>query len=88
MIITKVGIPSFVVTLAGLLAWNGVVLLLIGSRGTVVLQDDLIIGFANDFVPETSAWVLMLLDRRRVRRRPAVGPAQARRAPGWPTTRC
>ena len=26
-IITKVGIPSFVVTLAGLLAWNGVVLL-------------------------------------------------------------
>lgn len=61
LIITKVGIPSFVVTLAGLLAWNGVVLLLIGSRGTVVLQDDLIIGFANDFVPEGAAWVLMLL---------------------------
>ena len=31
LIITKVGMPSFVVTLAGLLAWNGVVLLLIGS---------------------------------------------------------
>jgi len=61
LIITKVGIPSFVVTLAGLLAWNGVVLLLIGSRGTVVLQDDLIIGFANDFVPKGAAWVLMLL---------------------------
>src|SRR5215212_2264372 len=28
LIITKVGVPSFVVTLAGLLAWNGVVLLL------------------------------------------------------------
>ena len=50
VIITKVGIPSFVVTLAGLLAWNGVVLLLIGTRGTVVLQDDFVIGFANDFV--------------------------------------
>ena len=37
LIITKIGVPSFVVTLAGLLAWNGVVLLLIGSRGTVVL---------------------------------------------------
>ena len=61
LIITKVGIPSFVVTLAGLLAWNGVVLLLIGSRGTVVLQDDFVIGFANDFVPHTAAWVLMLL---------------------------
>jgi D-xylose transport system permease protein len=61
VIITKVGIPSFVVTLAGLLAWNGVVLLLIGTRGTVVLQDDFVIGFANDFVPEGTAWVLMLL---------------------------
>ena len=61
VVITKIGIPSFVVTLAGLLAWNGVVLLLIGSRGTVVLQDDLIIGFANDFVPKGAAWVLMLL---------------------------
>ncbi|HUR85826.1 MAG TPA: sugar ABC transporter permease [Solirubrobacteraceae bacterium] len=61
LIITKIGIPSFVVTLAGLLAWNGVVLLLIGSRGTVVLQDDFVIGFANDFVPHTTAWILMIL---------------------------
>jgi D-xylose transport system permease protein len=61
LIITKVGIPSFVVTLAGLLGWNGVVLLLIGNRGTVVLQDDFVIGFANDFVPKATAWVLLLL---------------------------
>ncbi|MEA2156098.1 MAG: D-xylose transport system permease protein [Solirubrobacteraceae bacterium] len=61
IVITKVGIPSFVVTLAGLLAWNGVVLLLIGSRGTVVLQDNFVIGFANDFLPKTSAWLLMLV---------------------------
>ena len=32
VIITKLGVPSFVVTLAGLLAWNGAVLLLIGDR--------------------------------------------------------
>ena len=44
LIITKVGVPSFVVTLAGLLAWNGVVLLLIGSKGTVILQNDFVIG--------------------------------------------
>ncbi len=61
LIITKIGIPSFVVTLAGLLAWNGVVLLLIGSRGTVVLQDDFVIGFANDFLSKGAAWTLMLL---------------------------
>jgi D-xylose transport system permease protein len=61
LIITKIGIPSFVVTLAGLLAWNGVVLLLIGSRGTVVLQDDFMIGLANDFLPEATSWILMLV---------------------------
>jgi len=58
VIITKVGVPSFVVTLAGLLAWNGVVLLLIGSRGTVILQNDFVIGLANDFMAPGLAWIL------------------------------
>jgi len=60
LIITKVGVPSFVVTLAGLLAWNGVVLLLIGSRGTVILQNDFVIGLANDFMAPELAWILAL----------------------------
>jgi D-xylose transport system permease protein len=58
VIITKVGVPSFVVTLAGLLAWNGVVLLLIGSKGTVILQNDVVIGIANDFLAPGLAWLL------------------------------
>jgi D-xylose transport system permease protein len=61
LIITKIGVPSFVVTLAGLLAWNGVVLLLIGSRGTVILQNDFIIGVANDFLDPGVAWVLAIV---------------------------
>jgi D-xylose transport system permease protein len=60
LIITKIGVPSFVVTLAGLLAWNGVVLLLIGSRGTVILQNEFVIGLANDFMEPGLAWLLML----------------------------
>jgi D-xylose transport system permease protein len=60
LIITKVGVPSFVVTLAGLLAWNGVVLLLIGSRGTVILQNDFVIGLANDFMAPGLAWIFMV----------------------------
>ncbi len=60
LIITKVGVPSFVVTLAGLLAWNGVVLLLIGSRGTVILQNDFVVGLANDFMGPGVAWVLLV----------------------------
>ncbi len=81
LIITKIGIPSFVVTLAGLIAWNGVVLLLIGSRGTIVLQDDFMIGLANDFLPEATSWILWVvavviyaaiqLNEVRVRRRPS-----------------
>ena len=60
LIITKVGVPSFVVTLAGLLAWNGVVLLLIGSKGTVIIQNDFVIGFANDFLPAGTAWIVLI----------------------------
>jgi D-xylose transport system permease protein len=60
VIITKVGVPSFVVTLAGLLGWNGVVLLLIGSKGTVILQNDFVIGLANDFMPDGLSWLLAL----------------------------
>jgi D-xylose transport system permease protein len=61
LIITKLGVPSFVVTLAGLLAWNGVVLLLIGSKGTVILQNDFIIGIANNFLPDGTAWILAII---------------------------
>jgi D-xylose transport system permease protein len=50
-----------VVTLAGLLAWNGVVLLLVGSRGTVILQNDTVIGLANDFLAPGAAWILAIV---------------------------
>ena len=60
LLITKVGIPSFVVTLAGLLGWNGVVLLLIGDRGTVIVQNSFFVGFANDFLPSSTAWILAI----------------------------
>jgi len=61
LLITKIGIPSFVVTLAGLLGWNGVVLLLIGSRGTVILQNDFTIGLANDFLADGVAWAAVIV---------------------------
>jgi D-xylose transport system permease protein len=59
-IITKMGVPSFVVTLAGLLGWNGVVLLLIGDRGTVIIQNNFFAGFANDFLSSEAAWLLAI----------------------------
>jgi D-xylose transport system permease protein len=60
LIITKIGVPSFVVTLAGLLAWNGVVLLLIGDKGTVIIQNSVVVGFANDFLPAATAWIVLV----------------------------
>jgi D-xylose transport system permease protein len=58
--VAKVGVPSFVVTLAGLLGWNGVVLQVIGSKGTIVIQDKFINGLANDYVDATVAWIIAI----------------------------
>jgi D-xylose transport system permease protein len=58
--VSRVGVPSFVVTLAGLLGWNGVVLLIIGSKGTLVIQDKFINGLANDTMSEGFAWVVAI----------------------------
>ncbi|TVL92819.1 sugar ABC transporter permease [Streptomyces sp. SAJ15] len=36
----KIGVPAFVVTLAGLLAWNGLMLQVLSSTGSIQLDDD------------------------------------------------
>ncbi|MBX3312637.1 MAG: sugar ABC transporter permease [Microbacteriaceae bacterium] len=61
LLITKLNLPSFVVTLAGFLGWSGVVLLLLGTKGTVIIQDQLIIGLTSGFLPKEVAWVLLVL---------------------------
>src|SRR4051794_24711440 len=58
--VAKIGVPSFVVTLAGLLGWNGVVLLIIGSKGTLVIQDKFINGLANDNMSSGLGWIVAI----------------------------
>ncbi len=58
LIVTRFRLPSFVVTLAGLLVWNGVVLILIGANGTVIIQDQMVINIANYFLPEMWGWLV------------------------------
>jgi D-xylose transport system permease protein len=60
-IITQFQLPSFVVTLAGLLVWNGVVLLMIGNGGTVIIQDQTVINIANYFLPPVWGWLVAIL---------------------------
>jgi D-xylose transport system permease protein len=60
-IYTRFGVPSFVVTLAGLLAWQGALLQVLGDTGTVNLTDPKITGLANTFYSDTFGWVVAAL---------------------------
>lgn len=56
--ITRLKVPSFVVTLAGLLAWQGALLYVLGDTGTINLVDDVILAIAGTFWPPAIAWAL------------------------------
>jgi D-xylose transport system permease protein len=61
LVITKAGVPSFVVTLAGLLIWSGVVLILTtqySTAGTIRIQDSTVIEIANGFLSDFWGWIL------------------------------
>ncbi|HEX5902049.1 MAG TPA: ABC transporter permease [Actinomycetota bacterium] len=60
-VITRAGVPSFVVTLAGLLIWSGVVLIMTiqyATSGTIRIQNETVIGIANDFLTTFWGWVI------------------------------
>jgi len=61
LVITKAGVPSFVVTLSGLLIWSGVVLILVtrvSDVGTIRIQDGTVKGIANDFLSDIQGWIV------------------------------
>lgn len=58
LIITLLNLPSFVVTLAGLLGWNGVMLIILGNGGTIPINDDKVNAIANGLMSPAQGWVL------------------------------
>lgn len=54
-------VPSFVVTLAGLLIWLGVQLHVLGDAGTLNVFDAHITAIASTFLPEAWGWALALV---------------------------
>src|SRR3954447_26786777 len=50
-------VPSFVVTLAGLLAWEGALLQVLGKTGSLNINDPKITGLANTFYSDTAGWI-------------------------------
>ena len=53
-----VGVPSFIVTLGGFLAWAGVQLSLIGPAGNLPVNNNTIAAIGNNYLGHTTAWLL------------------------------
>ena len=60
-LITRIGLPSFVVTLAGLLFWEGVMLYILGDGGSILIQDNIINDIGSGTLTRVGGWVVMLV---------------------------
>ncbi|ASY11617.1 D-xylose transport system permease protein [Candidatus Planktophila dulcis] len=57
-LVSRLGIPSFVVTLAAFLAFQGVLLLLAGEGGTIPIADKTILAVENSNMTPMQGWIL------------------------------
>ena len=57
-IIARVGVPSFVVTLAGFLIWQGVILRVLAKPGSLIIQDRWINYTATYGFSRTAGWLI------------------------------
>jgi D-xylose transport system permease protein len=57
-VVAKVGVPSFVVTLAGFLIWQGVILQVLEVRGSIIIQDRWINYTASYFFSDLAGWLI------------------------------
>ncbi|MEN3315484.1 MAG: hypothetical protein V7605_1718, partial [Acidimicrobiaceae bacterium] len=60
-IITRIGLPSFVVTLAGLLGFQGVLLLILGTGGSLPINDKVVNDLASGNLTPAASWIVMLV---------------------------
>ena len=58
---SRFAVPSFVVTLAGLLAWQGALLQVLGSTGSINVNDPKITGLTETFYSHTVGWIMAAL---------------------------
>jgi D-xylose transport system permease protein len=59
-IVTRLGLPSFVVTLAGLLGWQGVLLLVLGQGGSLPINDKVVNDLASGNLTAGASWAVVL----------------------------
>jgi D-xylose transport system permease protein len=58
--VTRFRVPAFLVTLAGLLAWQGALLRVLGKQGSINLTDEGIVDVANTFFGSTVTWIVAI----------------------------
>ena len=61
LLVARLGIPSFVVTLAFFLGLQGVVLVIIGEGGTIAYRNDVILKLNNDPMPVWLGWTFAVV---------------------------
>ncbi len=81
--VTRLRVPSFVVTLAGLVAWRGASLYVLGGTGSLTVDDPGITRLTDSYYPDSAGWALaaavvaagLVLGRRHDRHRARAGLA-------------
>lgn len=56
VVVTRIGVPSFVVTLAGFIGWQGALLYVLGSGGARNVTDGFMVGLTDTFFGPAIAW--------------------------------
>ena len=56
--VALIGVPSFVVTLAGFLMWQGMIIERVEARGAIIIQDAWINNTANYFFSHRAGWIM------------------------------
>jgi D-xylose transport system permease protein len=60
-LVARIGIPSFVVTLAAFLAFQGLLLLLAGEGGTIRIEDKTVLAVENSNLSPLLSWVFFIV---------------------------
>jgi D-xylose transport system permease protein len=61
LVITRLHVPAFVVTLAGFIGWQGVLLQVLGTTGTINLQPNVITQLTTTFFSHAVGWVFAVV---------------------------
>jgi D-xylose transport system permease protein len=60
-IVALIGVPSFVVTLAGLLIAEGLIIQLLGTQGVIGIQDKYVLDVSNYVLTTKTGWIIAIV---------------------------